>query len=165
MNSRRKAREAALQALYQCDTLEDWSAETVELYFSIYNPETFEAGEGVARDNVEFCRRVIAGVIEHLETIDRHIALASTHWSISRMSRVDRNILRCATYEFVYASDIPVSVTINEAIEVSKRYGTVDSPLFVNGVLDKIASNLKAGSELTSKVASLQRDKKTAVNY
>jgi N utilization substance protein B len=164
MNSRRKAREAALQALYQCDTLEDWSAQTVELYFSLYNPETFKAPEGVARENVEFSRRVIAGVIEHLEIIDRQITLASTHWSIARMSRVDRNIIRCATYEFIYASDIPVSVTINEAIEVSKRYGTADSQLFVNGVLDKIASNLKAGSALVSKVASLERDKKIAVN-
>lgn len=162
MNSRRKAREAALQALYQCDTLDDWSAAAVELYFSVYNPEVFGSSEGAARENGDFCRQLINGVIEQREVIDRHIGAASTHWSVARMSRVDRNILRCATFEFLFAGDIPVNVTINEAIEVAKRFGTVDSPMFVNGVLDKIASTLMSTPELGVKVESVRRDKKAA---
>jgi len=164
MNSRRKAREAALQALYQCDTLEDWSPEAVGLYFSIYNPEALSAADGAVRENVDFARTIIQGVIDNIAAIDRHISGASTHWSVSRMPRVDRNILRCATYEIVFASDIPVSVSINEAIEIAKRYGTADSPMFINGVLDNIASTIMANPDLALKVSSLPRSKKLAVN-
>lgn len=80
------------------------------------------------------------------------------------MPRVDRNILRCATYELVFASDIPVSVSINEAIEIAKRYGTVDSPMFINGVLDNIATTLMANPESIMKVGSTAREKRLAVN-
>ncbi len=164
MNSRRKAREAALQALYQCDTLDDWSEEAITLYFSIYNPEALTVKDGTAAENVEFSRTLIRGVIAQMKEIDRHISGASTHWSVSRMPRVDRNILRCATYELVFASDIPVSVSINEAIEIAKRYGTVDSPMFINGVLDNIANTLMANPESIMKVGSTAREKRLAVN-
>lgn len=164
MNSRRKAREAALQALYQCDTLDDWSEEAMTLYFSIYNPDALTVKEGAAAENVEFSRSLIRGVISRMEEIDRHISGASTHWSVSRMPRVDRNILRCATYELVFASDIPVSVSINEAIEIAKRYGTADSPMFINGVLDNIATTLMANPDGVMKVGSTVREKRLAVN-
>lgn len=164
MNSRRKAREAVLQALYQCDTLEDWSDESVALYFSIYNPDALQAVEGPVKENLEFCRAILGGIIGRLAEIDRHISAASTHWSVSRMARVDRNILRCAAYEIVFASEIPVSVSINEAIEIAKRYGTPDSPMFVNGVLDNIASTFMANPDLAVKAPSISREKKSAVN-
>ena len=80
------------------------------------------------------------------------------------MPRVDRNILRSATFEILFASDIPVSVSINEAIEIAKRYGTPDSPMFINGVLDNIATTVSANPDLSTKVESLPREKKIAVN-
>jgi N utilization substance protein B len=164
MNSRRKAREAALQALYQCDTLEDWSDEAIALYFSVYNPEAIKVSAGAAQENVDFARTIIHGVIANISVIDSHITGASTHWSVARMPRVDRNILRCATFEIIFASDIPVSVSINEAIEIAKRYGTAESSMFINGVLDKIATTLMAHPELALKASSLPREKKLAVN-
>lgn len=164
MNSRRKAREAALQALYQCDTLDEWSEDAITLYFSIYNPDALTAEEGAPLENARFAQTLIRGVIEQMAEIDRHISGASTHWSVSRMPRVDRNILRCATYELLFISDIPVSVSINEAIEIAKRYGTADSPMFINGVLDKIATNLMSNPESITKVGSTGREKRIAVN-
>jgi N utilization substance protein B len=164
MNSRRKAREAALQALYQCDTLGDWSDAAMALYFAVYNPEALSVVDASARENVEFARSIIQGVSAHLALIDRHISAASTHWSVTRMPRVDRNILRSATFEILFASDIPVSVSINEAIEIAKRYGTPDSPMFINGVLDNIATTVSANPDLSTKVESLPREKKIAVN-
>jgi N utilization substance protein B len=87
-----------------------------------------------------FARLLACGVVKNLDFVNSNITLASTHWSLSRMSRVDRNILRMAVYELAFLDDIPGSVTINEAIEVAKRYGSADSPMFVNGVLDKVAT-------------------------
>jgi transcription antitermination protein NusB len=140
MKSRRRAREAALQALYQCDTLQDWSAEAVDLYFKVFQSESSPIAEDSSQENHDFARALIGGVIEHLSEIDDQISSASTRWSIGRMSRVDRNILRLASYEIAFVPDIPVNVSINEAIEIAKRYGTDDSPMFINGVLDNVAS-------------------------
>jgi N utilization substance protein B len=94
-------------------------------------------------ENLSFCKRLIAGILEQLEIVDTHIGTSSTRWSVSRMSRVDRNIIRIATYELAFLKDIPPSVSINEAIEIAKRFGAPDSPTFVNGVLDKVASILR----------------------
>ena len=151
MNSRRRAREAALQALYQCDTLCDWRQAQIDVYFQVFNAEALQAGAGTLKENFEFSRGIIVGVIENLEFIDGQIGSASTHWTLSRMSRVDRNILRAATYEIIFISEIPVSVSINEAIEIAKRYGTADSPMFINGVLDNIATVFMANPDLVLK--------------
>ena len=140
MKSRRRARESALQALYQCDTLEDWSEAAVELYFKVYQAEALAVEDQAERENLEFARALIMGVAARLEEIDGKLSGASTRWSINRMCRVDRNILRLAAYEIAFLADIPVNVTINEAIEIAKRYGTDDSPMFINGVLDNVAS-------------------------
>lgn len=137
MKSRRKAREAALQALYQCDTLDEWTTESIDLYFAVFQ-DTREMDE-IQKANLVFARSLADGVIRYLEFVDGQISAASTHWSLARMSRVDRNILRFATFEIGFMPDIPVSVTINEAIEIAKAYGTDDSRLFINGVLDNIA--------------------------
>lgn len=139
MRSRRKAREGALQALYQCDTLGEWSKRNVELYFKNFQSEEEPCVEHHDDEHNLFARKLIDGAMQNLEEIDGQITLASSHWSIQRMSRVDRNILRLATFEIGFLPDIPVTVCINEAIELAKRYGTDDSPMFVNGVLDSVA--------------------------
>ena len=149
MKSRRKAREAALQALYQCDALDEWTAACVELYFSEFGANGDEASPETHRANLEFARELVYGVLEQRQFVDGQIGLASTHWSLGRMARVDRNILRVAAFELAFLGDIPSSVSINEAIEVAKRYGSDDSPMFINGVLDKVASHLHEHPELT----------------
>ena len=75
--------------------------------------------------------------------VDEQLSGASAHWSVGRMARVDRNILRIAVYEMIAIDEIPFNVTINEAIEIAKRFGTHDSPTFVNGVLDHILKGLQ----------------------
>jgi N utilization substance protein B len=89
----------------------------------------------------KFTEMLVAGVVEFRPVIDRTIQEAAKNWSLGRMAPVDLSILRVATYELLYLPDIPGRVTINEAIEIAKRYGTKDSPSFVNGLLDKIAQN------------------------
>jgi N utilization substance protein B len=138
----------------------------VDMYFKIFksevaevNPESLSAAE---RDNLQFARSLIEGVLTKFEEVDALITAASTNWSICRMSRVDRNILRFATYEMAFCSDIPLNVSINEAIEVAKAYGTPDSPMFINGVLDNISSTLQR--EESGVVKLVSRSQKIAAN-
>lgn len=140
MKSRRSCREAALQILYQCDILQDFSSKVVEHFF-----DYFQTDLGITEDEMvgapgAYCRELVEGVIKHHEQIDAAIGLASLHWSVSRMSFVDRNIIRIATYELKYSPEVPAKVSINEAIEIAKRFGSDDSPKFINGVIDKIAA-------------------------
>jgi len=81
---------------------------------------------------------LVEGVINHLDEIDTLIHSSSKNWKISRMPVVDRNIMRIAVYELLYCPDIPAKVSINEAVDIGKKYGTRDSGAFVNGVLDRI---------------------------
>lgn len=89
-----------------------------------------------------FTERLVFGVGLELEQLDQKISEVSLNWSISRMLRVDRNILRMAVFEMLHCEDIPAKVSINEAIEIAKRFGSEESPTFINGVLDRIASKL-----------------------
>jgi N utilization substance protein B len=139
--------------LYQCDTLEDWTAASIELYFSNFLPQLNGDSSKGERDNHSFSRRLCLGVVEQIVFVDSQIASASQHWSISRMSRVDRNILRCAVYELAFEDDIPVSVSLNEAIEIAKRYGADESPQFINGVLDNVARTLQERPELVAEAS------------
>ena len=141
MGSRRQSRENALQALYQCDALQDWSDEAIGLYFECFHTDR-EDGQK-SDDDHAFAKLLISGVISNLETIDSCISSCSQNWSLNRMSRVDRNILRVATFELAYLPEIPPNVSLNEAIEVAKKFAADDSPMFVNGVLDKIAGVIK----------------------
>ena len=145
MRSRRHAREATLQALYQCDTLCEWTTETVALFFSHFHGEKTPVAAGQP-DVRTFAESLAFGTLEHLRAIDGIISRASLHWTVDRMTRVDRNILRLATFELGACTDVPVNVTLNEAIELAKLYGTDDSRNFINGVLDKVASTLVKGS-------------------
>src|SRR5438094_9915309 len=127
MAGRREAREQALQALYQLDMAgsePDW-------------------GRLQGSDDVQaFTRELVEGVRANRERIDALIAGSAEHWRLPRLSRVDLNLLRLATFELLGRSDIPASVTIDEAIEIARRFGSEDSPAFVNGVLDHIAQVL-----------------------
>ncbi len=127
---RRRSREYALQILFQLDLTDEKLDEEAWSKFWEGNKED--------NDVKEFTSSIVRGTRENLNAIDKIIKKAAEHWSIDRMAVVDRNILRAATYELFYRKDIPPSVTINEAIEISKKYSTEDSAAFINGILDKI---------------------------
>ncbi len=127
---RRKGREIALQLLYQKEVNKTSLEEVIkdyEKYFGIPNKAAFE-----------FAVELVKGVLSHLEDIDEIIKKYTPSWPLERQNLTDRNILRLAIYEMFYRPDIPEVVSINEAIELAKLYGTDDSPAFVNGVLDSI---------------------------
>ena len=127
---RRKGRELALQALYQMELSGDTSPAALESFLSHF--------EGNARAK-EFARRLVSGVAAHKEEIDRIIERSAEHWKLHRMAKVDLTILRMATYELLFCPDIPLNVSLDEAIEIGKRYGSGDSATFINGVLDQVA--------------------------
>ena len=142
--ARRRAREFALQALYQCDISEASAQEALENVWS----EQLEGGidaRPADAEEIEFAQRVAGGVEARRDEIDALIEQASLNWRLARMPVVDRNILRLATYELVACEDVPVSVSINEAVELAKRFGDKDSRAFVNGILDRIAGDLGRG--------------------
>jgi N utilization substance protein B len=89
-----------------------------------------------------FVERLVKGTMDHLTSLDELIARCSLNWKVPRMGIVDRNILRLSAYELAFENDVPSRVTLNEAIELAKRYGTEDSGAFVNGILDRIAQEL-----------------------
>jgi N utilization substance protein B len=128
---RREGRELAVQILYALDLNPIRMQETFQLF-----RENSRAAEHVRN----FAEELAAGVTANRDAIDKLIAGTSKNWAISRMAKVDLNILRLAIFEIVFRIDIPRNVTINEAIEVAKKFGTEDSPAFINGILDEIAA-------------------------
>ncbi|MDP2652116.1 MAG: transcription antitermination factor NusB [bacterium] len=128
--TRRKGRELALQALYQIEITGDISAGAVDSFLTHF--------EGAAKAK-EFARRLVSGVISERSEIDCRIEECTENWKLTRLAKVDFLILRLATYELIYCPDIPHNVSLNEAIEIGKRFGTDDSAAFINGVLDQIA--------------------------
>ena len=154
MRNRRKAREIALQVLYQLDVQETHaqtrlSAEqALALFWSSFSRRPRD-DEGEPEDELldeetrAFATELVRGVRADLEEIDALLQRASRNWRIERMARVDRNLLRLAVYELKHSADVPGKVAINEAIEIAKRYGTAESPAFVNGVLDRCLNELK----------------------
>jgi N utilization substance protein B len=132
MGIRRTGRELALQILYQADVKGDVSALALEFALGQIQGSTKAK---------EFARRLAFGVGEHREEINRVIERSSENWRLDRMAKVDLIILQVATYELLFCPDIPMSVSIDEALEVGKRYGTEDSPPFINGVLDHVAQS------------------------
>jgi N utilization substance protein B len=133
MGSRRKAREAAVQMLYQMDVCGIEAAEAISLFWKHL---------GVPAEQDPFADQLVLGFGPVREEIDAKIRSVSRHWRLERMSRVDRNIIRLAAYELMHAADIPRRVTLNEAVELAKRFGNEESPAFVNGVLDRIADEV-----------------------
>ena len=135
---RRRSREYALQILFQLELTGNKLSDKVLDEFWENNKEDNEV--------IKFTFDIVSSTLENLETIDRTIQKAAEHWIIERMAAIDRNILRAATYEILYRTDIPYTVVINEALEVAKKYSTVDSAPFINGILDKIASEALSAS-------------------
>ena len=117
-----------------CDFLTEWSADSSEFCLEHF---------AVLKNVRPYASQLCGGVVDNLAKIDSSLTCASEHWSLNRMGRVDRSILRVAAYELIFLSDIPVNVSINEAIEIAKRFGSEESPQFVNGVLDRVASMVR----------------------
>lgn len=135
MKNRRLARELVLQLLYQRELAsleEEVSSDPEELLKGI----TLTGSAG------GFCKELINGVVGHIDELDVIIEPYCEHWSMDRMSVVDRNILRLAVYEIRFLPDIPFKVSIDEAVELAKLFGSDDSGAFINGILDHIAKDL-----------------------
>ena len=132
MGSRRRAREQALQLLYQIDSSSGDLEGALKLFWEEASPED---------EGVRFTSSVVRGVAEHRASLDAIIEEHSINWKLHRMPCVDRNILRIAVFEFLHCEDIPPMVSINEAIEMGKRFSTGESGAFINGILDKISKN------------------------
>lgn len=167
MLHRRTGRVIAMQFLYQCETLQAYDPERLPEFWQVWEDVVFpspgnweewgaiirEEEKGwshwgdiplLARKARRFAAHLVWGVLDHRETIDAAIAAASLHWSLHRMARVDRNVLRVATYELLHEKETPRRVVINEAIEIGKRFGTSDSAAFINAILDRIAQEFPA---------------------
>ena len=133
MGGRRKSRELALQILYQIDVNHESPRSALDLFW--WNFKSWE-------DHREFTERLVEGVCEYRKEIDTIIKKHSENWKLERMPRVDRNVLRLAVYEIFYCHDIPFKVTINEAVDLGKKYGTEKSGSFINGILDSVSISI-----------------------
>jgi transcription antitermination protein NusB len=133
LGKRRRSRELALQVLYQLDITKQDAIKAIA-----QSRDHFSEKE--ERDG--FAERIVVGVLEHGQEIDRLIEQYSENWRLDRMSMIDRNILRMALFELLYCEDIPPKVTLDEAIELGKRYGSGDSGSFINGILDRIQNEV-----------------------
>jgi N utilization substance protein B len=129
MHQRRKAREVALQVLYELDILDIGVKEAIDLFW-----HNFDA----PKEARAFSSQLIEGTWENRREIDGLISASSENWSISRMSRVDKSILRMAVYELLHCPDIPPKVTLNEAIDLGKLYGSENWGAFVRGSRDDL---------------------------
>jgi len=129
MRKRTLARECALKILYRVEI----SKESLESSI-----EDFWAREDRSKEVKDFANSLVRGTLENLSKIDEIISRYTDNWEIKRMAVIDKNILRLGSFEIIYIDDIPYKVSINEAIELAKKYGDVDSGKFVNGILDKI---------------------------
>jgi len=132
------ARICALQALYQLEFNPMSPTQGLACVLCDF-PPPMDMDEGIG----EFAQQLVVDVMEHKDQIDTAIQEASTNWRLNRMAAVDRNILRIGVYELFYCPDIPKRVTLNEAIELGKIFGSEDSGAFINGVLDNISKDSK----------------------
>ena len=133
MGLRRTARECALQMLYQYDVGKQPIEEILESYWQMNEHP---------RKVRDFADELFEGTIKRIKEIDKTIQQHTKNWRLSRMAAVDRNILRVAVYEFMCDTGTPVTVVINEALEIAKKFSTHESAQFVNGVLDSIKNDL-----------------------
>ena len=141
MGNRRRSRELAMQVLFQMDTNDENSSGSIELFC-----EHFE----VSKTAVPFFLQLVEGVKAHQYEIDRLIERFSDNWKIGRMPHVDRNIMRVAVYELLYCDDIPPRASINEAIDIGKKFGTEHSSAFINGILDSIRISIEDKTALAT---------------
>ncbi len=139
-----------LQSLFQLEFTGKTPDRRELLDFMKDNPPTNET--------LEFIDDLLKGTIEHMAELDALIQRACKHWELDRLAAIDRNIMRFASYEIIYRADIPYAVTINEAVDIARRFSTEDSYSFINGVLDKIAHQ-KYDKAATGKRADKKPDK------
>ncbi len=137
---RRQAREIALQVLYAADAADRLDVDSVEALFREIS-EQFQ----IASRARQWAYALAVGVVGNLKQIDERVAGASERWKLHRLARVDRNVLRVATYELLFEPETPTEVILDEAVEVARRFAGEASPAFVNGVLDLIARDRAAG--------------------
>ena len=130
MRKRSQAREYALKILYQIDITKEDCQGVLDSFW-----EDLKIEKAIK----EFANIIVNGTLENIGQIDKVVARCATNWQIKRMAVIDRNILRLATYELLFLEEIPLKVSINEAVEIAKRYGDIESGKFVNGILDKIS--------------------------
>jgi transcription antitermination factor NusB len=138
MGKRRRARELAIQVLFHLEYNPGDPEESFATICKSFLPP---------KEVRSFSKDLVLGVWKNKEDLDRLIGRASKNWRIERMSRVDRNILRIAVFEVVYMGEIPPKVSIDEAVELGKKYGSEESGAFINGVLDHIYNQLGAKEE------------------
>lgn len=133
---RRRSREMALQVLYQMEHGNAGAVEALELFAGNFDAPMRQ---------LEYTRDLVLGIADHAEEIDQALSDISRRWKLTRMARVDRNILRLAAYEMLYSRGmVPPKVAINEAVELAKRFGGDDSPSFINAVLDNLLASREA---------------------
>jgi len=135
MGSRRKARECALQMLFAADLAGTHVDDLVRTYWSELSDSELD------EDARAFATRLVTGTLTNLAEVDERIRSRAEHWRIPRMALVDRNVLRLAVYEFLHEST-PRTVTINEALEIARRFSTYEATQFINGILDAIKHDL-----------------------
>jgi N utilization substance protein B len=129
--SRRRAREYALQILFQID----FKSQEI----SSHDFEDFWLDKNESEDVKKFTEDLVSGTVRRLNEIDSRIEKVAENWILKRMAAVDRNILRFSAYEILYRKDIPPAVTINEAVEIAKKFSSSESAPFINGILDRLA--------------------------
>lgn len=138
-----------MQILYGMEVTEKPPEEVIPLYYGLFDGEDTDDEDSPASVPLAvraFAEDIVHGVESHHAELDRWIATASEHWRLERMSVVDRNILRIALFELLYCPDIPPKVSINEAIELGKTFGSPDSGAFINGILDHVHAELQKTS-------------------
>ena len=134
MGIRRRSRELAMQALFYMDIHQNSSQELLERFCEYFPPP---------EKTRPFFFKLVNGVLATRTEIDALIERYSENWQLSRMSFVDRNVIRIAVYEMLYCSDIPPKVSINEAVDIGKKFGTEESGAFINGIIDSIRIELE----------------------
>ncbi len=142
MGIRRRARELAMQALFYMDSRNNSSQESVERFCQNFSPSP---------KMIPFFLKLVEGVLSAQPETDALIEAYSRNWKIHRMSLVDRNVMRIAIYELLYCTDLPAKVSINEAVDIGKKFGTEESGAFINGIIDSIRLAMEKG-EVSKKV-------------
>jgi N utilization substance protein B len=137
MGTRRKARELAMQALFFMDMQKEFSEECFGRFCANFSPKP---------EVRPFFLRLVNGVLACKDELDQLVERFSENWSLSRMSCVDRNVMRIAVFELACCRDIPAKVSINEAVDIGKKFGTDESGAFINGIVDSIRAAVESGA-------------------
>ena len=135
-----------MQAIFSMEVGQNLNSYQVEIFNRNFHPP---------QDVREFFEKLVAGVLKNWPVINNVIERFSSHWKLSRMAAVDRNVMRIAVYEMLFCPDIPPKVSINEAIDIGKKFGTEESGAFINGILDSIRLAIESG-ELKTDLVELQ---------